>query len=138
MQPRIQGENYQLTLVCIDEYEDTVPHGRIYNASVQGAVEFRSLTEFLRKMDTLLDAMQYPQAFVAMRSFGEQGAMLEAVTQDSQKREGRRGTFTVRVLFRQNASWQGSVYWLEGGKEENFRSALELVFLMDSALRQEN
>lgn len=49
-------------------------------------------------------------------------------------REGRCATFAVRVLFRQNASWQGSVSWLEGSREESFRSALELAFLMDSAL----
>ena len=42
---------------------------------------------------------------------------------------------SVRILFRQNASWQGSVLWREGGQEERFRSALELVLLMDSALR---
>ena len=137
MQPRIQGENYQLTLVCIDRYENMVPEGRIYNASVQGAVEFHSLTEFLRKMESMLDGMQYPQAFVAMRSFGETGATPEHTGEEKQKREGECATFTVRVLFRQNASWQGSVFWLEGGKEENFRSALELIFLMDSALRQE-
>lgn len=41
----------------------------------------------------------------------------------------------MRILFRQNASWQGSVLWREGGQEERFRSALELVLLMDSALR---
>ena len=43
-------------------------------------------------------------------------------------------TFAVRILFRQNASWQGSVTWLEGNREESFRSVLELIFLMDSAL----
>jgi hypothetical protein len=42
----------------------------------------------------------------------------------------------VRVLFRQNASWQGSVTWMEGRQEESFRSALELLLLMKSALDQ--
>ena len=48
---------------------------------------------------------------------------------------GELATFAVRIIFRQNASWQGSVVWLEGEREESFRSALELVLLMDSALR---
>jgi hypothetical protein len=43
----------------------------------------------------------------------------------------------VRVLFRQNASWQGSLTWLEEGKEESFRSVLELLLLMHSALDPE-
>ena len=42
----------------------------------------------------------------------------------------------VRILFRQNASWQGTVLWSEGGQEERFRSALELALLLDSALEQ--
>ena len=32
-------------------------------------------------------------------------------------------TFIIRVQHRQNASWQGSVQWVEGGKEQHFRSA---------------
>jgi hypothetical protein len=49
-------------------------------------------------------------------------------------KEGKLATFSMRLLFRQNASWQGSVYWHEGKSDENFRSALELLFLMDSAI----
>ena len=45
-------------------------------------------------------------------------------------------TFAVRVLFRQNASWQGEVTWLEGKREESFRSVLELILLMDGALQE--
>ncbi|MBR2009616.1 MAG: hypothetical protein IJ936_05780 [Peptococcaceae bacterium] len=45
-------------------------------------------------------------------------------------------TFKVKVLFRQGASWQGKVEWVEEGMETSFRSALELVKLMDSALPQ--
>jgi len=40
----------------------------------------------------------------------------------------------VKVLFRQNASWQGSIAWLEGKREESFRSVLELLLLIDSAV----
>jgi len=50
-------------------------------------------------------------------------------------REGKLATFAVRILFRQNASWQGSVTWLEGDRSQSFRSALELILLMDNALR---
>lgn len=37
-----------------------------------------------------------------------------------------RTRFYIRVLFRQNATWQGSVEWPEGRRRVNFRSALEL------------
>ena len=43
-------------------------------------------------------------------------------------------TFLVEVVDQQNASWQGSVTWMNKGKKEHFRSALELIRLMDSTL----
>ena len=43
-------------------------------------------------------------------------------------------TFQLRVLFRQNASWQGSLIWVDQRMDAQFRSVLELVRLMDSAL----
>lgn len=39
--------------------------------------------------------------------------------------------------FGKMPSWQGSVTWLEGGQEESFRSVLELLMLMNSALSEE-
>ena len=49
-------------------------------------------------------------------------------------KSGDKATFVVHVCYRQNASWQGTVTWLEQNREESFRSALELLLLMDSAL----
>jgi len=46
-------------------------------------------------------------------------------------------TFVIEVVDQQNASWQGSVNWINTGKKENFRSALELIRLIDSALEEE-
>ena len=46
-------------------------------------------------------------------------------------------TFVVEVIDQQNASWQGTVNWINTGKKENFRSALELIRLIDSALESE-
>ena len=46
-------------------------------------------------------------------------------------------TFVVEVIDQQHASWQGTVKWVNTGKKENFRSALELIRLLDSALESE-
>ena len=46
-------------------------------------------------------------------------------------------TFVVEVVDQQNASWQGSVNWVNTGKQEHFRSALEFIRLIDSALESE-
>lgn len=47
-----------------------------------------------------------------------------------------KGTFIVRVEQRQNSSWQGRVTWVEENKTVPFRSALELIKLMDGALEK--
>lgn len=48
----------------------------------------------------------------------------------------KRGTFVVRVLYQQNNTWQGEVLWAERNERQNFRSTLELMKLMDSALEE--
>ncbi|MCI9007510.1 MAG: hypothetical protein HFI13_05295 [Lachnospiraceae bacterium] len=50
---------------------------------------------------------------------------------------GERATFLIRVQYRQHSSWQGEVVWVDQQKKEYFRSALELVKLLDSALGTE-
>jgi len=44
------------------------------------------------------------------------------------------GTFEISVKFTQNSTWQGQIHWVEKDKRQNFRSALELLKLMDEAL----
>ena len=47
-------------------------------------------------------------------------------------------TFLIKVLDKQHGTWQGSILWAEGKKEQNFRSALEMLKLIDNALVQKN
>ena len=44
------------------------------------------------------------------------------------------GTFIVKILNRQNSTWQGSVTWVDEQRTQNFRSALELLKMIDGAL----
>ena len=57
--------------------------------------------------------------------------------QDSKNLVGHKASFIVRVTSRQNATWQGSISWTERGVTKHFRSALELIKLIDSALDEE-
>ena len=51
------------------------------------------------------------------------------------KKESSKGeTFVINMKCRQNHTWQGTVKWVEGRKEIPFRSAIELIKLMDSAM----
>lgn len=128
------GNAYRATTVCVDAYRHRVLTGRLYNPALppEGR-RFESLVEFLLVMEELLNEMHFPQSFTAMRSF--RGPQARASVPAGDRMEaGQLATFTVSVFFRQNASWQGSVSWLETGREESFRSVLELILLMNSAL----
>ncbi len=43
-------------------------------------------------------------------------------------------TFIVDVRFRENSTWQGSVTYNNDNQSANFRSTLELIKIIDSAL----
>ncbi|MBS6723937.1 MAG: hypothetical protein KH268_13270 [Clostridiales bacterium] len=45
-------------------------------------------------------------------------------------------TFILKILDRQNSTWQGSIVWVEKQTEQYFRSALEMLKLIDEALLQ--
>ena len=47
-------------------------------------------------------------------------------------------TFIVQVSYQQNDTWQGTLKWMNQGKEAHFRSALELIHMIDSAVKAVN
>lgn len=44
--------------------------------------------------------------------------------------------FEIEILFRQNYSWQGKLRYLRTGQEAVFRSVLELLIQLETALAQ--
>ena len=125
------GEDRKYT-VCVDSYQDTVMKGRILSPDRE-TEEFQSLSQFLVKMEALLDQAQAPQAFTQPRTFTrhlhpEAGCILRSTG------KGVKMTFELHVIFRQHTSWQGVLVWKEKKLQHNFRSVLELILLMDSAL----
>ena len=50
------------------------------------------------------------------------------------EKHGDIGTFVIRVQHRQHSSWQGMVTYLDRDQTVYFRSALELIKIIDSEL----
>lgn len=48
-------------------------------------------------------------------------------------KERSSATFILQIMFRQNATWQGTIKWVEKQETLHFRSALELIKIIDSA-----
>ncbi len=131
-----QTEANRTFAICVDSYEESVMTGQFYCFGQQEEAEtFRSLPQLLTAMEQRLNESKYPQSFTARRSFSP----IQEARPDGhiavKAQRGKLGTFVVKILFRQHASWQGLVTWMEGRGEQAFRSVLELVLLMDSALK---
>lgn len=60
------------------------------------------------------------------------------MTRDSRnKYSDSEGTvFFMRIQYRQNASWQGTLHWLDKSQTVCFRSALEMGMLIEEAMKQ--
>jgi len=130
---RAWGEEFRTTTVCIDSYEEGVLSGRFYNPYLTGGRAFKSLSQFLLEMEKAMDAMDFPKAFTETRIFAPPTEVGER-EEHTDFLMGNKANFAVKILFRQNSSWQGTVTWMEGRQEKSFRSALELIFLIDNAL----
>ena len=124
------------TIVCLDSYQDGNPVGRIYDPLL-GVESFKSLSQFLIKMEAMLDDAQMPQSYTAKRTFPTITEPMDSFAPPVHVRRGATATFEVQVLFRQHTSWQGVLVWREKNMEHSFRSVLELVFLMHSALHNQ-
>lgn len=124
---------FRSTLVCIDSYDQKVLRGRIVSSYYPDSLSFESTIGFLLSMESIIEEMNWPQSFSSIRSFKNTEERNLSISSDHVK-GGALATFHLRILFRQNSSWQGSVFWQEKGKGESFRSVLELLTLMDSAL----
>ena len=46
--------------------------------------------------------------------------------------------FFVRIQYRCNSSWQGSIQWMDGKQQTIFRSALELGNLINDAKQRKS
>ncbi|MDD3242612.1 MAG: hypothetical protein PHD32_02675 [Eubacteriales bacterium] len=100
---------------------------------------FGSMVALMELLEGLFDLLDYPQPTHRLRAFAQEGAVdgKEKNMMEKAKESGaaaEKPTFVVKVQYRQNATWQGSIQWLEANLTRNFRSTLELIRLMDEAV----
>lgn len=130
-------------LVCVDTHDDDKIGGTLYNQFIPEPFEFRDIISLTGKMDEIFDTFSFPQPFFSVRTFGakqarrssfQKGGIRHMSREDMFENRGEKGTFLISVQFRQNATWQGTISWMDQNKKQHFRSALEMLKLMDEAL----
>ena len=95
---------------------------------------FAGLTQLLLQMNACMDVENTPQAFHPVRMFFPLTAFEAETNGESALISGKESTFTVKVLYRRNSSWQGKLTWLEAGRTEPFSGVLEFIHLLNSAM----
>ena len=137
--------------ICIDEYSLGEMHGRIYSPFREEPIAFNSAITLIKNINDIFDDGDYPQSTMRVRGFNRNSKDTKSALRDEKAAvgdpskvtnirsniRGKKATFGVKVMFRQNASWQGTVNWIEKNREESFRSVLELLMLMDSTFEAE-
>ncbi len=103
---------------------------------------FTGMSELVERMDLCLDEQRLVPSTMRMRTFvNDRGATdrnprEEGVSVSKADKAFGPPTFVVHVQFRQNATWQGTIAWLEGEQEANFRSTMEMLHLMEGVVAQ--
>lgn len=122
--------------IYIHSYDEKCLRGYFSSAFYPRKFYFSNMTQFLFLFETLLDELDYPQRGTVQRLFNteKKPLRLEDYAREEINEPAPLARFQISVLFRQNASWQGVLLWLEEKQEVNFRSVLELIGLIDNAL----
>ena len=144
--------------IGIDQYNDSDWNGKIYTSLYTESISYRNIGEMLDILEKIWDTIGYPQESTIDRSFTkrqiprkkmeiinvtylEDGKKDKIKTElseaDMEKKRGEQDTFIVRIQYRQNATWQGHVTWVDENKTVPFRSALELIKLLDSTQNEQ-
>ena len=132
-------------VLCVDQ----MPHNgalraRLFHGYHDGPIEIASYLEMLEVMERLFDELHFPWPGVKDRSFMDEDQKAGTAGRKEKERimsdkemltqRGDLGTFIIRVQQRQGATWQGRVTWADQNKTIHFRSALELIKLIESGI----
>lgn len=134
--------------VCVDQVVDKEISGRLISPYAQASIPFGGIIDVVSRLDSFLTQRGYPQAYNTLRSFNPVGAapkkraerkeLIQLMSSDVfETKLGEKLTFVIQVQFRQNATWQGTITWAEQNKTQHFRSTMEMIKLMDSAVEQQ-
>lgn len=132
-----------LITVCVDESQASEISGRLYHGYSQEPQSFENVVQLIRYMADFYDSIRFPESSVVLREFTSEKRAMEELHEKSMEyqqlmeQSGICATFHIFVKYRQNATWQGLVTWVEKKEKQQFRSALELLKLIESALDEE-
>ena len=110
-------------VVTVLSYHKGIMNGYLQHPRLDGREKIESLSQLILFLNSLIDlehCMNSPLPFVS-----------------SEYGNGENTTvFCIQILFREHYTWQGRLIWKNGRQEYVFRSAIELIRLMDEILAE--
>ena len=129
------SRGHNVVTLRVTSYHERCLKGIISGPLLDGEQVFRSTIDLLRQLESLMDQTKLPQRNEEARVF--RPAVQPAGGGNRTAAAGKTtviACFQLSVMFRQNATWQGSLFWADQGMEAYFRSVLELLNLLHNAL----
>lgn len=125
--------------VCVDQADGSRISGTVYSQRLTRPMAFSDMGSLILRLDEVLEKQNFPQAFQRSRTFREHESHVPAAGDpdegiplaEVESAQGALATFTLCILSRRNASWQGWVDWMDGSPRQQFASALELIRLAE-------
>ena len=143
------GEMIMATKASVVIYVDEVDGGAV-KGSFQHMVQekerpFSSFGDLILELDCMMDALGEPQSYTERRRWETPHNRRRRPAPKCRKmlgrkavqRRGRAATVVLYIHMRRNSTWQGELIWIEVGKSVFFRSALELLHLLETAVAAE-
>lgn len=129
-------------ILCVNGHSDGKTVGWFYHAYSREKTAVNSMEGLVFSMERFFDRIGFPFPDTNQRTFSKtqeniirKGRMIKVMKDDELlKKHGDVGTFIIRVQHRQHSSWQGLVTWVEENETVAFRSALELIKMIDGAI----
>ncbi len=131
------SEIYKTSIIAVDAYDEVRFCAKLYNPFYKECIQINSFQQLIKELDALMNEIGCPMSGMEKRSFVKSSRENERamfIPNKTQAPSGKVATFAMKIQYRNNASWQGIVKWLEGEAEEYFRSVLEFFWLLDSAM----
>ena len=118
--------------VCVYSCDKQEIRGKIYHCSLKEPMDFRGISDMLLKVENIYDDIGFPLATPARRSINPGESTVQPLRyyhdfKDFASMEGEKFAFFLKVRYRQNVSWQGSIHFSGDVSSYQFRSVLELM-----------
>lgn len=117
---QVKGE--PVCRITVDEYDSHCLEGNIHQISSEKKFYFYSTIQLMQHMERILNSDHESVKVMNNQALGVY------------REKGKKATFVIRILFQENATWQGRICWKDTSQIMNFRSFLELIKLIDSAM----